>query len=263
MDDRAYMLVKKRVRELVEVDLNYYKAPQVRRRLDALLSRSGHGTWSRYFQQLEGDPQALREFKNYLTINVSEFYRDANKWVCLAEKVLPELLRKRTRMRIWSAGCSHGAEAYTLAMILDQVSSFPRGHYILATDIDRGMLDVGRRGGPYSADDVRGVKKDVLRRCFEQNGDGYLVKPALRSRVTFRHHDLLNDPFEEDFDLIACRNVVIYFTQETKSALYRRFADALRPGGVLFVGGTEIIPSVKELPLRSFHISFYRKHEAA
>jgi len=263
MDDREYTLVKKRVRDLVEVDLNHYKAPQVRRRLSALLVRSGQKTWSQYFRQLEGDPEALRGFKNYLTINVSEFYRDAPKWAYLEEKVLPELLKKRTRMRIWSAGCSHGAEAYTLAMILDQARSFSRGHYILATDIDRGMLDVGRRGGPYSADDVKDVEKDVLRRYFDHNGDGYLVKPTLRSRVNFRHHDLLNDPFEKDFDLIACRNVVIYFTRETKRMLYRRFADALRPGGVLFVGGTEIISSVKELPLRSFHISFYQKHEAA
>ena len=260
MEEREYLLVKRKVRELVEVDLTHYKSRQVQRRLSALLARSGYSSWTQYFRHLEGDAQALRKFKSYLTINVSEFFRDSSKWAYMGEQVLPQLLQGRARMRIWSAGCSHGAEPYTLAMLLDELSAYPRGHRILGTDIDRGMLDQARGGGPYTEDDVKNVGEDRLRRYFDRDGDDYWVKPTLRSRITFCHHDLLNDPFEEGFDLIVCRNVVIYFTAETKSLLYRRFTEALRIGGVLFVGGTEIISSARELSLHSFHISFYRRN---
>ena len=94
---------------------------------------------------------------------------------------------------------------------------------------------------------------------FDVEDEFYRVRPDLRARVRFRHHDLLNDPFEKSFDLIVCRNVVIYFTDEAKKTLYRRFADSLREGGILFVGGTETIPFLHRLPLRPTAISFYRK----
>jgi len=261
MEEGEYLLVKRKVMELVQVDLDSYKSRQVQRRLDALLARSGYPTWHAYLRHLQDDGEARRAFKDYLTINVTEFFRDAHKWQYLQENVLPALLRQRRRLRIWSAGCSHGAEPYTLAILLDELTGAGAGHYILATDIDQAVLTTAQRGGPYPAADVKAVTPGRLRRYFVAQGDGYAVRPDLRQRVTFRSHNLLLDPFEEDFDLIVCRNVVIYFVDEAKRALYRRFAQALRPGGVLFVGGTEIVPAMPGVPLASLAISFYRRPE--
>ncbi len=262
MEDSEYTIVKRKVMELARLDLNNYKSRQVQRRLDSLLARSGYSTWQAYLAHLQNDRDALQAFKNYLTINVTEFFRDPLKWEYLEKSVLPTLLSERRRLRIWSAGCSHGAEPYTLAILLDELTGAATRHHILATDIDEAMLATARRGGAYPAAEVKAVTPARLARYFEAQGDTYTVRPDLRGRVTFRAHNLLHDPFEGDFDLIVCRNVVIYFVEETKRALYQRFAQALRPGGVLFVGGTEIVPAMPALPLGNIAISFYRRRES-
>jgi chemotaxis protein methyltransferase CheR len=254
-----YALVRRKVRELVHIDLDNYKSRQMHRRLNALISRSGQPSWEAYFRHLETNPQALQAFKAYLTINVSRFFRDRPKWDHLTRQVLPALLRERSHLRIWSAGCSNGAEAYTLAMILHGLESGHGGHHILATDIDTDVLARAQRGGPYTRDDVQEVDRTNLQTHFEERDGAFWVRPALTSRVRFRRHDLLNEPFESGYDLVVCRNVVIYFTDDAKRVLYRRFADSLRDGGILFVGGTETVSSLSELPLRSTAISFYQK----
>jgi chemotaxis protein methyltransferase CheR len=259
LSPEQYELVRRKVLALVNIDLAHYKSRQMQRRLNALLTRSGKASWEEYFLHLERNPEALRSFKAYLTINVSRFFRDRPKWDHLAGQVLPELLQERRRLRIWSAGCSNGAEAYTLAMILHDLGAIDTGHYILATDIDTDVLEKAKQGGPYTREDVQEVPTHHLATHFDVEDEFYRVRPDLRARVRFRHHDLLNDPFEKSFDLIVCRNVVIYFTDEAKKTLYRRFADSLREGGILFVGGTETIPSLHRLPLRPTAISFYRK----
>ncbi len=262
MEDSEYLIVKRQVMELARIDLDNYKSRQVQRRLGTLLARSGYPTWQAYFGHLQHDREALQAFKDYLTINVTEFFRDPQKWEYLEQSILPALLRERRSLRIWSAGCSHGAEPYTLAMLLDELTGTGARHYILATDIDQAMLTTAQRGGPYPASEVKAVTPARLARYFVAQGDKYTVRPDLRGRVTFRSHNLLLDPFEGDFDLIVCRNVVIYFVEETKRALYQRFAQALRPGGVLFVGGTEIVLATPALPLGNFAISFYRRRES-
>ena len=246
---REYAFIKRRVKELTAIDLSNYKTRQMQRRLKALIARSGFSSW--------------KEYLRYLTINVSRFFRDTKKWTYLANRVMPALLKERHRLRIWSAGCSHGAEAYTLAIILDELQRGVAGHYILATDIDSAMLSKARQGGPYSREDIEDLNKIRLLKYLEKRDGAYWVPPSLRSKVKFRHHDLLNDPFERSFDLIVCRNVVIYFIDETKKELYSRFAASLRKGGILFVGGTEIIPTIPGLPLHSMAISFYRRGEQA
>jgi len=260
---REYAFIKRRVKELTAIDLSNYKTRQMQRRLKALIARSGFSSWREYLRHLESNAEALGAFKSYLTINVSRFFRDTEKWTYLAKRVMPALLKERHRLRIWSAGCSHGAEAYTLAIILDELQRGVAGHYILATDIDSAMLSKARQGGPYSREDIEDLNKTRLQKYLEKRDGAYWVPPSLRSKVKFRHHDLLNDPFERSFDLIVCRNVVIYFIDETKKELYSRFAASLRKGGILFVGGTEIIPTIPGLPLHSMAISFYRRGEQA
>ncbi|HZW04227.1 MAG TPA: CheR family methyltransferase, partial [Anaerolineaceae bacterium] len=162
-------------------------------------------------------------------------------------------------LKTWSAGCSIGVEAYTMGMLLDEKARF-RKHTILATDLDRSALLKARARGPYVKEEGRNLLREQRQRYLDECDDGsFFVKESLAKLVTFCEHDLLQDRFETGFDLIVCRNVVIYFTNEAKSTLYARFAGALRSGGVLFLGGTEIIPRPAEYGLRSTAVSFYQK----
>jgi chemotaxis protein methyltransferase CheR len=262
MDLAAYGQVKHSIRNLLGIDLTAYKDEQMRRRLDSWLTRTGAPSWPNYFSRLRGDVDELARFRDYLTINVSAFFRDPERWQALRTEVIPDLLGQAglgRGLRVWSAGCSNGQEPYSLAMLLDEVAP-GRRHTIYATDLDRGALARAQARGPYPAEDLRNLTPAQMTRYVEPKTEGpYFVKPSLVAPVTFREHNLLRDPLESSLDLILCRNVVIYFTDEAKQSLYRRFAAALRPGGVLFVGGTEVLPRPPELGFRSRGISFYSK----
>ena len=262
MEPTQYTFVKREILKLTDVDLNAYKTPQVQRRLKTFLVRSDHATWSTFFRDARSDEQALWKLRDYLTINVSSFFRDVPKYEYLEKKILPELLRGRSKLRVWSAGCSWGQEPYTLAMLLHKLAPASCWYRILATDIDDSALDLARARGPYSADDVANVPSRLLRRHFVQDDDGYRINKDMQRRITFRHLNPLSDSFESAFDLIVCRNVVIYFTTPVKDRLYRRFYDALRPAGVLFVGGTEIISNAAAIGFKTTGMSFYRRNGA-
>lgn len=259
MAESDWVLVRKRIWELLRVDLANYKSQQMVRRLNALLSRSGFPSWSQYFAHVERDAAAREELHDYLTINVTKFFRDAAKWQQLAETILPLLLAERRRLRIWSAGCADGAESYTLAIVLRELGAGRNQHYLVATDIDDRELAKARAGGPYSTDEMEYVDQAIASRYFEVREGSWWARREVLPSISFRHHDLLQDEFENNLDLIVCRNVIIYFADGAKRILYRRFADALRPGGFLFLGGTETIPPMPGLPLKPYLISFYRK----
>ena len=261
MEAREYIFIKRRVFNLTGVDLNCYKTPQVQRRLRTYLVKSGHADWHNFFRAVVNDPAALGKFRDYLTINVSSFFRDREKFEYLQKFILPGLMRGYPRLRVWSAGCSHGHEPYTLAIVLAEMTGLYRRHEILGTDIDHSALERAQAGGPYAAADVEKVPPILLSRYFRVGDGGCYVIESLRRKVTLRSHNLLADPFESGLDLIVCRNVVIYFTAEVKARLYKRFHDALRPGGVLFVGGTEVISGATDLGFETAGISFYRRKD--
>ena len=140
-DEVGYAYFLRAVRRLTGVDLSCYRQGQLRRRLEALVQRVGVDSFSAYGRLLEKDPKRLQEFRDYFTINVSEFFRDADRFRHLEKQVLPGLLAGRPNPRIWSAGCSIGAEPYSLAILLEELA--PRGaHRIVATDVDRTVLDL-------------------------------------------------------------------------------------------------------------------------
>lgn len=260
MEAQEYTFIKRKVLSLTGVDLNCYKTQQVQRRLRTYLVKSGHSDWHKFFRAIQDGSEELYKFKDYLTINVSSFFRDMGKFEYLRESILPGLMRGRPRLRVWSAGCSHGHEPYSLAITLAEATGFYRQHYILATDIDRSALERSKAGGPYSTEEVEKAPPALLARYFKARDDGYYVTESLRRKVNFGYHNLLADPFEGGFDLIVCRNVVIYFTSEVKNRLYKQFYDALRPGGVLFVGSTEVVSGAAKLGFETAGISFYRRN---
>ena len=262
MELEEYAQIKRLVKSILDIDLEYYKDQQMRRRLDSWLVRSGSPSWEDYFEHVRINPEEFLRFRNYLTINVSSFFRDAERWQSLRDVILTRLLKEAltTRpgggLRIWSAGCSIGPEPYTLAILLDEMSS-ARAHSILATDLDRGALAKAKGRGPYTVEDIQNVTPEQRAAYFEPGGPPHYVIEKMTKRITFREHNMITEPFEKEYDLIVCRNVVIYFTADTKDLLYKKFQQALRPGGVLFVGATEIIPRPQDIGLRTQGVSFY------
>jgi chemotaxis protein methyltransferase CheR len=259
MEADIYSQVKRSIKRTLNIDLEHYKEEQMKRRLDSWLVRSHAQTWNEYLGLLTTDEKELERFRNYLTINVTEFFRDPNRWEFLRTDILPHFqhTHQNEEMKIWSAGCSIGAEAYTLAMLMEE--QYPRKKYsILATDLDRGALAKAKAHGPFVQEDLRNLSVRQRQQFITPNAP-FFVNESLQKNIRFQEQDLLKDRFESGFDLIVCRNVVIYFTAASKDDLYARFSDALRPGGVLFVGGTEIISGPAKFGLQGFGISFYKR----
>ena len=261
MNDAEYHYLTTAVRRLTGIDLDAYKAHQMRRRLEGFLARAGAPSMAAYVALLQREPAALRQLRDFLTINVTEFFRDPPQFQMLREEVLPALGKRSPRLSIWSAGCSTGAEPYSVALLLEEL--WPGSHHrILATDVDDGALDRARAGGPYTDAEVRNVPRATLLTRFTKQDGGYWVAQELRHRVTFQQHNLLRDPFPTDLDLVLCRNVVIYFSDEAKAALYARFHRALKPHGVLFTGGTETLYGGHDAAFQRLGGCFYRKAPA-
>jgi chemotaxis protein methyltransferase CheR len=261
MRDLEYSYLKTRIKQLTGVDLDNYRERQMRRRLTSFISRTSAPSVVAYCRMVESDRNMLEDLRSFLTIKVSEFFRDPLPFEQLKTEILPQLLMDRTRLSIWSTGCSVGGEPYSIAIMLDKLTPYAK-HRIVATDIDVISLQKARTGGPYRSNEVRNVPTQLLREYFDVFDDSYHVKDKIRQKVDFRKHDLLRDPYESGFDLIVCRNVTIYFTEEAKVRLNQQFCQSLSPGGILFVGGTEAIARARELGLTTLGHCFYRKQPA-
>jgi len=257
MDDRDWESFKEKLKRKTEIDLDLYKAPQMQRRIMNLARRNGFDKYSDYFDKVVQDKDDFAAFIEYLTINVSEFFRTPDKFGKLETDVIPDLMKRSSKLNIWSAGCSIGAEPYSLAMILKDLSPTQR-HRILATDLDIEILDKAK-AGIYSENEIKAMSEDRKKRYFTLEGEKYAVSEDIKKCIEFKRHNLLKDNFETGFDLILCRNVVIYFTEEAKDQLYANFFKALKPGGILFVGATEAILNFRTLGYTSYQPFFYQK----
>ncbi len=238
------------------VDLASYHRHQLERRLAYFLLRHRLGDLRELARRMEGDYQLRSAFRDFLTINVSEFFRNPERFQELETRVLPLLLRERSPLRIWSAGCANGAEIYSVALLLEELS--PGGnHVLLATDIDEESLRKAREA-VYSNQEVRSLPSRFTR-YFSRSGDRWSLSRKIVEKVTFLYHNLLSDPPFEDCDLILCRNVIIYFSDQGKEIVFRSLSRGLRPGGYLFIGGTEVVLHPARYSLGYISPCFYRK----
>lgn len=244
-------------RALTKIDLGQYKRGQMERRIRSFAQRGGVTDLIVYARTLQADPVELERFLDRVTINVSQLWRNPQQWSLLARDVIPEIA-KGGRIRAWSAGSSYGAEAFTLAAVCKDAAPAARVD-ILGTDIDKRMVERARLGW-FSADDARDAPRADLQRWFDQSGDGWQGKPELLRSVRFVVGDLLRiAPTKDSYDLILCRNTVIYFSEDVRDALHARLAEALRPGGFLVVGSTERVAHPAACSLESCLPFTYRK----
>lgn len=246
------------IKKKTGIDLNQYKESQMKRRLTSLREKRGYKDFDSYYKGMQQDPTLFDEFLERMTINVSEFFRNPKRWEVLQDKILPRLLKENNRLKVWSAACSTGEEPYSLAILLNKFMPLNQVS-ITASDIDRTILERAKIG-LYPDRSLKDVPKDVLNKYFDKETLGYKIKDEVKRTVNFKQQNLLADRFESSYDLIVCRNVMIYFTEEAKDALYHKFSAALRPGGVLFVGSTEQIFNPANYGFSTEDTFFYRKN---
>ncbi|HKM33725.1 MAG TPA: protein-glutamate O-methyltransferase CheR [Lachnospiraceae bacterium] len=253
-----YEYFKKAVFSMTSIDLNSYKEKQMKRRIDTMISKNGMNEYDKYVQLLKADKVKFEEFVNYLTINVSEFYRNPDQWQLLDNQIIPELIgRFGSNLKIWSAACSTGDEAYSLVMALSRHIPLKQIK-VFATDLDKQVI-AKAKVGLYNEKSISSVPDDLKGKYFAQIGPSFQISNEIKDRVEFREHNLLKDIYPSDCHLIVCRNVLIYFTEEAKEGIYSRFQHSLKPGGLLFIGSTEQIISYKEIGYDRRNSFFYMK----
>ena len=244
------------VKKEIGIDLTAYKSNQLHRRIQSLMTRVGVSTIDEYIKLLKSDLGQREKFIDYLTINVTEFFRNPEIFNEFKD-VIKSDFQYNTPLKIWSAACSIGAEPYTLAMILDEISPGVN-HKILATDLDNTILNKAKKG-QYNSLEVKTVPQQLLKKYFANDGGVYNIDNKLKKNITFKKHDLILDNYENNFDIIVCRNVVIYFNQDVKDKIYEKFSKSLKKGGILFVGATESIYNYKAFNFEKVSTFIYRK----
>jgi len=239
------------------VDLFQYKPEQLKRRLQNELFRRKFASVEdllRYFSPHNGNLEALI---SSLTINVTEVNRDPKHFEHLADYALKPLLAKRTYLKIWSAGCSYGAEAVTVAIYLQELKS-SAWFRILGTDLDPAVVERARTL-TFCEADLKNLSPELRRKYFVETEAGFTFCPKLKRRFDFKRHDLLEEPYPSPFDLILFRNVAIYFRPEATAQIHAKLAASLASGGYLFVGATEHVDRPENLELEPVAPFIYRK----
>ncbi|WP_018953820.1 CheR family methyltransferase [Thioalkalivibrio sulfidiphilus] len=251
--DRDFRFIARFIGEHAGIVLSDAKRDLVYGRLQRRLRALGLRRFSDYCELLEqGDGEELEHFVNALTTNLTSFFREPHHFEYLQKDLLPRLLRERSerRLRIWSAGCSTGEEPYSIAMVVAETVPEDWDVRILATDLDTNVVATAA-AGRYGADRVEGISEARRRRWFLRgkgaNQGMVRVRPELQELIRFRPLNLLDPwPMRGAFDIIFCRNVVIYFDKSTQRVLFDRFAGQMRPDGHLFIGHSETLHKVSE-----------------
>ncbi len=254
-----YECFKQNFHSLSHIDLNSYKEGQMKRRIDNFIRKNKASGYQDFLRMLKSDKELYNNFVTYLTINVSEFYRNPLQWQTLEKEIVPIIMNRFGKpLKIWSAACSTGDEPYSIAMVLSDFLPLNQIQ-ILATDMDREVLAKAKKGC-YSEQSIKGLPKRYRDRFLEEKEDGtFCVSDKLKSCITFRQHDLLKDEYPKGLHMIVCRNVMIYFTEDAKDKIYHRFSDSLCDCGILFVGSTEQIIGAGRYSFRGIQSFFYEK----
>jgi len=257
--ENDYEWFKKQIFLLTKLDLNSYKEKQMRRRIDTLIQKYRINGYEKFVEVLKTDKEIYAAFISYLTINVSEFFRNTEQWDLMQREMVPELIKKFGKnLKVWSAACSTGDEPYTIVMTLSR--HIPLNYIkVLATDIDDTAL-LKAKAAVYEEKEIAGVPADLKKKYFTKQSTGlWALSDDIKRRVEFKKSDLLRDPYPSNYNLIVCRNVMIYFTEEAKDNIYRKFYNALAPEGILFIGATEQMMNYSQIGFKRRGSFYYEK----
>lgn len=251
-----YEKLKRDIDKTLGIDLTSYKDQQMRRRINQWIERYQLQSYNQLVDTLKMDQEHRQKFTEYLTINTSNFFRDARVFEVIKDEVLPRISRGK-RPRIWSAGASIGAEIYSIAILMNEARFTPS--LLLATDLDESVL-AKAKAGEYLANQIAGTSPQYLEKYFARKGnDRWVIHENIKKEVVFKKHDLLRDRYERNFDLILCRNVFIYFTSETQHRLIANFVESLNPSGYFIVGSAEQIMDPAKHGLERVSYCIYQK----
>jgi len=269
LGDAEFNFIRHVIGENAGIVLGPNKRQLVQGRLARRLRELGLPTYEAYCEHVrESGPEELVGLINALTTNVTAFFRENHHFEALSSYMIPEAMKRNSgsrRIRVWSAGCSTGEEPYCIAMTASEALS-PGVRWdlkVLATDIDSDVIAAAQQG-VYPMDRLGAVPQERLQRCFQKGSGMYagqaMVKERLREMITFRTLNLMHSwPMRGPFDVIFCRNVMIYFDQATRERLVSRFGELLAPGGYLCIGHSESIHS-PSAPFRLVGKTIYRRH---
>ncbi len=233
-------------------DFTGYKRPSLVRRIDKRMQSLKLENYDNYIDYLEIHQEEYSYLFNTILINVTGFFRDQAAWEYLADEVLPLIINNNNgieMIRVWSAGCATGQEAYSSAIILSEklgVEAFGERVKIYATDLDNEALQIARQG-IYKAKAVEDIPGELLEKYFEEISDSYVFRKDLRRSIIFGRHDLVQDAPISRIDLLICRNTLMYFNAETQSKILARFHFALKDSGFLMLGKAEMLFSYANL----------------
>ena len=232
-------------------DFKQYKRATVLRRIERRMQVRGVHTLPDYRSLLEGDGRECSALLDDMLIGVTNFFRDREAFEALEREIIPELFKDKgplDEVRVWTAACSTGEEAYSLAMLLaDHAADMPQPppFQVFASDIDSGAIAQARAGN-YPSSIITDVAPSHLRRHFTKDNDRYQIRKPIRDRILFAAHNVLRDPPFSRLDLVSCRNLLIYLNREVQARVLEMFHFALKPGGYLFLGGSESADSVAD-----------------
>ncbi len=253
LSDAQFLQIRAIIREITGITMSDAKRQLILRRLNMRLKALNMYSVADYMEFLQsGDEKEVEMFTNAVTTNLTSFFRENHHFDYLAKTILPELVANRAkssrRLRIWSAGCSTGEEPYSIAMTLNETlaNAGTWDAKILCTDIDTDVV-AKAKAGRYPKARFENVSDARLRKWFEDEGEHLVAKDSLKAPLTFKQLNLMGDwPMRGKFDVIFCRNVIIYFDKPTQRVLMERYANALEEGGYLFLGHSESLFNVSD-----------------
>lgn len=224
------------------IKIGYYKDKYIARRIKVRMGRIGLQTYQDYLSYINQNRHELTLLKEALSINVTRFFRNKDTYELLKKDIFAQMLRTHSALKIWSAGCAVGAEPYSLSMIFEDLqSTYSKKVSITATDVNEELLMIARHG-VYSEPYLTEMSDLDRRRYFEILPDGnYKVKSSIKSKVKFIKQDLIKDSYPQGFDIIVCRNVLIYIDKVAQKEIINKFIDSLNPNGILILGRTETL----------------------
>lgn len=244
--DRYFELLKREIFKDTSMDFNQYKNNYLKRRLNVRMRVKGVSTYDKYLRIIKSDSNEYNFLLNDITINVTQFFRDPEVFHIIENEILPLVIyekvkKKRKVMRFWSAGCASGEETYSLSILIKDLLDEKFDTFIVSiygTDIDNNCLEAAKKG-KYLPRQVENVKPRDLNRYFAFNGEMYEISDEIKEMVRFRKQDLFNGIKGGHYDIIFCRNVMIYFTKDMQEKLFETFYNSLNIGGYLVIGKTE------------------------